>query len=266
MQKFAVNFLLIIIAISVSTLIMEIIARISVGVPSPYPMPYQIEAFDKRGFRTLRPEFDGIMDNRIDFVNRSVTIGSNGERISVCSGYNRGESFGKRIFLLGDSQTFGFGLSNEETWANQMNCELNQLHGQNVSVINLGVPGTNVHHYWLRGREQLVPYLKTGDIVVVSITWNDLIDFYKGEKWLDEVLAKSGLKRRDHRLQVIDNKFLVSSAIKKSSKGLSILVDRSLDPIKSWRQKFYQQTGFLVPSFQSLAAFLASMTYTSALF
>ena len=93
------------------------------------------------------------------------------------------------IFLLGDSQTFGWGLSNDETWANQLQCVLNKQVPDTYRVKNFGFPGAQVDQIFKRGIEQVMPATRSGDVVIISITWNDLINFYAGRVFVRNAAA-----------------------------------------------------------------------------
>ena len=55
----------------------------------------------------------GVMDNGIDFRGKSLTVDDAGTRSVMCRQKKAGVP---RVFLVGDSQTFGQGLSDGETW------------------------------------------------------------------------------------------------------------------------------------------------------
>jgi lysophospholipase L1-like esterase len=72
----------------------------------------------------------------------------------------------RRVLLLGDSQAFGFGVSDDETVAVLLENSLNRVHGEDVVVQNAGVPGygTVDQLNFLRSRiEELRP-----DLVIVQ--------------------------------------------------------------------------------------------------
>jgi hypothetical protein len=77
------------------------------------------------------------------------------------------------LHLVGDSQVFGQGLSDDET----LSYHLQKLFGGGLRVINYGVPGygPNAYHKILRS-------LPSEDwVVVVHTEYNDLRDFYSEE-------------------------------------------------------------------------------------
>ena len=113
------------------------------------------------------------MDNRIDFRGKSLTVDDAGTRSVMCRQKNAGVP---RVFLVGDSQTFGQGLSDRETWASILQCQLRdaKFSGQ---IYNLGVPGVNIDS--VHRMRQVVPVLRDGDRVIVGVTWNDLHTFHE---------------------------------------------------------------------------------------
>jgi hypothetical protein len=62
-------------------------------------------------------------------------------------------------------------------------------------VVNLGVLGIQVDQYLERGIAKVTAAVKSGDIVVISITWNDLVGFFESPKWVTDHLWKVGLKQ-----------------------------------------------------------------------
>jgi len=68
-------------------------------------------------------------------------------------------------------------------------------------VVNLGVPGTQVDQYLERGIAKVTAAVKSGDIVVISITWNDLVGFFESPKWVTDHLWKVGLKQISNNFQ-----------------------------------------------------------------
>lgn len=101
-----------------------------------------------------------------------------------------------RIFSLGDSFTFGLGVENDETYPALLEVELNQgtKNGQRYEVINGGVPGYNLAHYYLVLKHRVLRY--NPDLVVVGILpWNDW-DLAKQE-WGNKRNGLPGLLRED---------------------------------------------------------------------
>ncbi len=79
-----------------------------------------------------------------------------------------------RILAVGDSFTFGYGVSEDETWTTL----LDRAH-EEVEVINAGVPGYGTAHELLL-LEEHGPTLRP-DIVLLAFFWNDVLDSYHAE-------------------------------------------------------------------------------------
>lgn len=234
------NLLLAPVAILIGLLMFEGLARVWTDVPSAYPIVPGLLVLEERGFWMPSPGYEGEMDNRVDFAAKPFRIDSKGTRNVPCAP-NAGDAR-SRVFLLGDSQTFGFGLSDAESWPNQLQCAL----GGSVRVVNMGVHGTNIDQYVKRGLTQVREELEPGDVVVVGVTWNDLLTPVH-EKTVDQL--------RDNARQP------------KSAAGSGVTLAQ---PVRhagpaTWRYEVYQRTGILVPVFSSLTGFAESLTYTSAL-
>jgi hypothetical protein len=225
--------------------LLEFLCRLFVPLPSPYAVPLELIVMDDRGFWTLAPAFRGVMDNGIDFRGKSLTVDDDGTRNVMCRQKNADIP---RVFLVGDSQTFGQGLSDRETWASILQCRLRdaKFSGQ---IFNLGVPGVNIDTY-VRRMLQVVPVLRKGDRVIVGVTWNDLHTF--------------------HEASAVDAARRVLGSLKQSGGVGGLEMRSSWTPRylqkATWRYRTYRATGLLIPSFDGLKGFLESMQYSSALF
>jgi len=115
---------------------------------------------DRNLFWRLRPE--RTVTSRF-FEGRSYRINSLGLRGAEIPRHKTK----KRILLLGNSCTFGWGVSDDETYAGQLE---RLLHGE-YEVINAGVPGYSSEQgkrFFERNLLKLQP-----DIVAVMFGWND---------------------------------------------------------------------------------------------
>lgn len=216
--------------------------RLFVDIPSPYTtMPLQSLVRDARGFWVYEPGAKFKMGNQVDFRDRLVTIGANGMRDVPCRTADKGTP-GARIFTIGDSQTFGFGLSDEDSWPNRLQCLL-----KDATVYNLGVPGINTDQYLVR-LSQIWPDLKPNDVVLVLAGWNDLITDQSKFK-PQSIKMASCPKGQDHSIEfpicLVTPKLL-------------------LHPDKSWRSKFFDITGIFVPRFDSVSHFTNTAVMSSA--
>ena len=128
MKLVVAKFWMVLCSLFIGLLLLELIARPIYGMVKPYGFESEdpqedirYGVFDSRGFWTWKPNFRGSFDNGVDFRANRVTTNSDGSRSVPClNGRRVGSS---RVFLIGDSQTFGWGLSDSETWANQLQCE-----------------------------------------------------------------------------------------------------------------------------------------------
>ena len=273
LRNAAFNFLSIIISILVGCILIEILARAISDVESPYafqPLDRDIDirssVWDSRGFWTWKPNFKGVFDNNVDFHAKSIFINEDGSRRTPCSEHLNTSHH--QIYLLGDSQTFGWGLSDEETWANRLQCALNNTSSIRYQVRNFSFPGAQMDQIFNRGIEQIIPATKPGDIIIVSMSWNDLINFYAGRSFVKRAAIRAGLSLDYTRWGSITGEAAGQRASPIEINGNSLRLQltkplRYLNP-PSWRYMLYRDYGIFVPAFDSLKAFLSSMKYLSA--
>ncbi|MDH5741707.1 MAG: SGNH/GDSL hydrolase family protein [Nitrospira sp.] len=77
-----------------------------------------------------------------------------------------------RILGLGDSFTFGWGVSLEQTYLKRLEATLPQIIGHTVETINTGVPGWGLNQYYICLKEFGLQY--SPDIVVIGYFLDDL--------------------------------------------------------------------------------------------
>jgi len=124
-------------------------------------------------FGVISPHNDLIFDPNTSAVYKTtefdceVTINSLGFRGPAPL---QTKSDAKRILLLGDSFTFGWGLNWDETWGAQAEKSLEHA-GYNVDLFNLGKPGSNPQQYPAIAAAAL-PITKP-DLVIVNILQGD---------------------------------------------------------------------------------------------
>ncbi|MCA1907397.1 MAG: hypothetical protein LDL39_03455 [Magnetospirillum sp.] len=199
--------------------------------PPPKP-PFPKGMFDYHASTwRLTPNFSGLTGNRADFDDKRVTADADGRRIVPAAP----QKAAHRLWLLGDSQTFGHGLADEETWANRLQEEFNR-QSLSIKVVNLAVPAVNVDQYLAR-IHQMNQEIQAGDQVLVGLSWNDIIT--------PQQIGPGAI-------QVVDG-YLVSAAQNASS-----------DSIKR-RVALYDATGIILPDLQNLKTVLDSLSNTSAL-
>jgi len=276
MKGFLINSGLVLVSMLIGFSALEMGVRIYADVAKPYAIEpegsdteIRPSVYDSRGFWTWSPGYRGRFDNRVDFTDKRVTTTRYGGRgIPCAAGVRTPDS---HIYLIGDSQTFGWGLSDDETWANQLQCQLNIKNPGKFKVYNLGFPGAQVDQLYARGIGQVEPVIEPGDIVVISFTWNDLVTFYKSLSFVRDVMKRSGLKQLPitdpSRVEVTTAHEPSPGAPKAERRpGLEI---RLTDPVRylnaaSWRYPLYKEYGVFLPSFNSWSSFLNSMQYISA--
>ena len=161
-RRLMVNLATSLLAIVVFLALAEAILWVSAPPPKP---PFPKGMFEKVGSAwQLAPNFSGLTDNRVDYSDKVVTSDGQGRR-TVPSAPMTAEH---RLWLLGDSQTFGHGLSDDETWANRLQQEL-LARGLSLKVINLGVPAINVDQYLIR-IQIIKDEIQPGDKVLVGLS------------------------------------------------------------------------------------------------
>ncbi len=133
------------------------------------PLPPGLTFPRPGGFSTLTPGFDGVMDNRAEFTGKRVRVDARGRRIVPAASQTLPTA--TQVHFLGDSQTFGHGLTDDESWPNQLQ-ERFLEKTQAIRVVNWGVPAANTEHYWRR-LPRLLEDTSPGDFLVIGLTWND---------------------------------------------------------------------------------------------
>jgi len=101
----------------------------------------------------------------------------NGLKISINSvGFRSSEvdPSKEHILVVGDSVTFGVGVSDDETLPYFLGRRIQEKY-KNIQVLNLGVPGYGIDQYYLRLKQHIVD-LKPKIIIVLICSRNDLAD------------------------------------------------------------------------------------------
>lgn len=203
------------------------------GINPPPKPPFPKGMFEPPGeYWRMTPNFTGLTGNRSDFNDKTVSADALGRRVVPTAPTEADH----RLWLFGDSQTFGHGLSDDETWANRLQEEFKQSK-RSIRVINLGVPAINVDQYLVRLRKTITE-IRPGDHVMVGLSWNDIIT-------PQNVSARPAIT-------VVDG-YLVNGDLASSGNSAKA------------RVAFYDATGIALPPLQDLKSFLDSMAQTSAL-
>jgi lysophospholipase L1-like esterase len=147
-----------------AVLVIEVALRILALPTSRNPLPdlYVAAANPLMGYRMI-PNFHGYA------YGSWVTTNARGFR---CDDAPEGEgSGGKRILIIGDSITFGFGLESRETMASRLREDLASDPGPRPRVHNLGVCGYNLEQEFEVFKEEgLAP---KPDLVILVVMAND---------------------------------------------------------------------------------------------
>lgn len=232
LKNFLVNLGLTTGSIALLLVVLEIVMWRVHPPAGAYPFPPGMVVLDGNAW-VLAPSFRGVMDNGIDFRDKVVTVDDESARITPASASVARPS--RTVLVLGDSETFGQGLSDEETWPNRLQARLLARGFGDVVVRHFGVPGINIDQYAARLR-RLAPSLRPGDAVMVGVTWNDL-------------MAPGG---ETEAMQTVEG-YLVRRAGKDDTKA------------DEWRIKLYRSTGFVMPRMENLKAFFIRLADGSAL-
>ncbi len=198
--------------------------------PPPRPAIPQNMLEVSGGVWRMTPNFSGVMDNRVDFRDAAVSSDTQGNRIVPAAPAEAP----RRLLVIGDSQTFGHGLSNEESWPNWLQNDLNRRNA-GVRVVNMGVPGINIDQY-LERIKAIAEDIRPTDVVLIGVSWNDLIT-----------------PPSQVQVNAVVEGYLVNAA--------------STGNIEDARAKIriFEFTGLVVPPLQNVKDFLDSLSQTSAL-
>ena len=245
MRNFYKNLSLFVISLFAFFIVFELVARIFIDLPNPYPITNGNLVWDQRGFWLHQSSINEKFDNQVDFRNQPVKTYKSGLRKLPC----RINTVSKhpRIFIIGDSQTFGWGLSDKNTWANKLQCSLNK-NKMLFNVINMGVAATNLDQYASR-LPMFFNTLTGKDIVIFNITWNDYHSFQKPMTKINPLIQCNN-----------------SRGISKISYYPQFCPTRQ--PIfagkdNTWRKKLYLNTGIFFPVFSSIKDFINTVSFSS---
>ncbi|MBK18380.1 MAG: hypothetical protein CMM52_06040 [Rhodospirillaceae bacterium] len=244
LRNISKNCCLILGSLFVGFLIIEFVLRLFVPLPSLFMLPDSRLIKDERGFWLNLPAQKQVFSNNVDFNGEDVSTYDNGLRQVPCRPDKLADET-PRIYIFGDSQTYGWGLSDSDTWPNQLQCLLNKS-GEQFAVVNLGVPGTNLDQYYYRTR-MVYDFVRPKDILIYMITWND---------WHSDQsnIRPISLNGKCGDVAVVDMKPMFCPLKPTTYYGKK----------SSWRQSLYDKTGLLIPAFDSLKAFSDTVVFSSA--
>jgi hypothetical protein len=232
-REFLRNFGLVAGSVAAVLMALEVVFRFVSPLPTPYGLPVGLMS-NRDGVWLLTPGLKAVMDNGVDFVGKILTVDEESRRVTPASAAVPTPR--RQVHLFGDSQTFGQGLSDVETWPNLVQQQLLAGGIADTVVRNLGVPGINIDQYAAR-LDRIAPTIQSGDLVVVGMSWNDL-------------MAPGG----EHEAMQVINGYLVR---------------RRDDPHKvheiEWRLRVFETTKLIIPTTENMKAFVIGLSANSAL-
>lgn len=156
-------------------LLLEVGLRLYGYVPEGVP-PYLFANHPRTGW-TVRPDYRKTVLSPEGEIRYAINAqGFRGETVAV----HRSPGPERRIFLIGDSYTFGQGVEEEATFARQLERLLRERQAT-VDVVNLGVPGFGTMRSYHRLREY-AELLGPPALVIYTFIPNDPVDCIAGRK------------------------------------------------------------------------------------
>lgn len=186
----------------------EIYLRLEPYYPSVFAPP-GLHINHTRSWWTLNPNFSVTVDGPEGEI--AYTINSQGIRSPYDFARNPEKSLGKRIFIIGDSFTFGTGVDEEQTYPRLLHQNLN-AHGLQIEVVNLGVSGYGT----IQSYERLVEYaddLGVPDIVIYMFSTNDPVDNISGKKEIVNGIRIDSSRNHKFLLSLIGHAYFKSRAL-----------------------------------------------------
>lgn len=167
MKKKLVNLMVLLTSVAICLLFAEVISRIYFGKPMPVKILPQVRYKDhpERRF-TLLPSQNSFT------YSSTATVTKEGFRKTRENPINKRQSDYK-IFALGDSFTFGMGVSDEETWPARLEHHLNMNNDKTFDITNGGTISYGVfQEYNLLKNKGLST---NPNIIIHGLYWNDFM-------------------------------------------------------------------------------------------
>jgi hypothetical protein len=248
--------------LSVSLIVMaaagELLLRLALPPPIHWKYPQEHYLYDLEIGVQLAP------NQRAFTHDKPVEINSTGIRDVEYSG--RAPAGIKRVVALGDSQTFGNGLTIADTWPKQLESKLNDRYGHGRwQVLNCGIPGTDTWQHEVILKRMMDAYKP--DLAILAFYVNDVTDRHNLEP--RDVLAATNTfgKRLAYLLKESALLLFIRDAIAsvqqrfRPSRGFEIeqaIVTGAVHPAveKGWRQADHSLAAMKATINQRGAAFL----------
>ena len=161
---------LLFVSISISLVGFELLLRLHYGPPARFVYPQEQYRHDDQIGHWLEP---GQLAHTHDKVVRTNSFGLRAEEYSTAAPVGA-----KRIIAIGDSQTFGDGLDNRDSWPKQLEHALDRkMKGHVWQVINAGISATDTWQHEIVAHRVLTRY--RADMVVVALYINDVTKRYE---------------------------------------------------------------------------------------
>ena len=218
------NVLLSLAALCVALLFAEILVRIVDPIRPP----------DRVEFMVDRETYWRVIPNQADSRPPAVTVNAQGFR--GVSDIGAKQSGRKRVLVLGDSYTWGMGVADDETYAEQ----LQDLSRGRLEVINGGTPGWGVFQFQVR-LERWIERLQP-DIVVVLVNTADILrQPYASEEAEQAFLRQSSLRntvRRVSKLVTVTYRLIDRMKLQRDNRQVDNAV--AMDQSNDVRPELYQ--------------------------
>ncbi len=159
--------ILLVVSLAVAFLLGEGILRL-VDHPLSKPFVNMLswqEPSESLGFK-MAPNFEGIGP-----VGSWVRTNSQGLRDHVEHSWTKAKRT-VRILGIGDSFTFGWGVSLEETFLKKLERRLKKITGEEIETINAGVPQWDLNQYYVYLKNYGFRY--SPDLIVLTYFFNDI--------------------------------------------------------------------------------------------
>jgi lysophospholipase L1-like esterase len=256
-KQYSKNICLSIGSILVVLAIFEIVLRLTGYYPAKMSIaPPYLFANHAKTWWALRPNFT----TTVRTPDGVVTYKINAQGIR--SSYDISQkALTPRIFIIGDSYTFGVGVNEEIAFPRVLDTVLKQ-QGLNTTIVNLGVAGFGTFHSYERLREY-AELLGMPQIVVYMFHLNDPVDNIAGKKEVVYGIRIDAHRKYKRLLAVIGHSYHLSRSI-------AFLFDRLYDTFfNPRRQKILNLEDSAIDiydreDFQSTVKYLSELiTWTS---
>jgi len=160
------DYLLLFISLVTAILLLEILLRVMLPAPIVWKYPQESYIFD--------PEIGHWMEgNQRAFTHDKVVI-TNSQGLRDIEYPGKAPAGTRRILALGDSQTFGNGLDQSDTWPRQLETLRNSKNdSMTYQVVNSGLPASDTWQHEIIMKRMLEIYHP--DAVILGFYVNDVV-------------------------------------------------------------------------------------------